>query len=148
MPFKSKRGQTNRRLKQTQILTPNHFTEVGDPYGWIKGRMEDTEKEDYPIGRPAVSTTPDPWDVSETKSPTRQHTVAGQRSWTHIQQKIAWSGQSMRRCTESLRDLRYQSREGGLVVGKHCLSNRRKEECDKEVWEREPGQGTMAGLEI
>lgn len=33
-------------------------------------------EEGYPIGRPAVSTNLDPQDLTETKSPTRQHTLA------------------------------------------------------------------------
>jgi hypothetical protein len=31
-----------------QTLTPNHWTEVGDPYGEIRVRTEGDEKEGYP----------------------------------------------------------------------------------------------------
>lgn len=41
--------------------------------------MEEAEGEGNPIGRPAVSTNPDPWELPETKEPTRQHTWAGLR---------------------------------------------------------------------
>ena len=63
------------------------------------GRLEEAEEEDDPIGRPSVSTYPDPRELPETGPPTRQHTQAGPRPPTHIQQKKAWSGLSGRRCT-------------------------------------------------
>ena len=57
--------------------TPNHSTEVGDPYGGIRGRVEEAEGEGDSIGRPAVSTDPDPWELPETELPTK--TILG---WT------------------------------------------------------------------
>ena len=42
------------------MLTPKHWTEVRNLYGRIRGRIEEAEGESDPIGRPAVSTYPDP----------------------------------------------------------------------------------------
>lgn len=48
---------------QRQILTPNHWTEVGTSCGWSRERQEEAEEEeDNPIGRPVVSTNPHIWD--------------------------------------------------------------------------------------
>ena len=49
-----------------QILTANHWTEVRDPYGRVRGRIEGTEGDGNPIGRPTVSTNLDPWELPET----------------------------------------------------------------------------------
>jgi hypothetical protein len=62
-----------------QICTPNHWNEVGDPYGVTGGKIKEAEGEGDPIGRPAFSTNPDPWKLSETELPTRQHIWAGPR---------------------------------------------------------------------
>jgi hypothetical protein len=43
-----------------QILTANHWTEVRDPYGGVRGRIERTEGDGNPIGRTTVSTNRDP----------------------------------------------------------------------------------------
>jgi hypothetical protein len=64
------RGPTSSWLKLTQILTPNHWTEVGDPYGWFR-RTEEAEVEGNPIGRPVVSSHPDPRELPETEPPIR-----------------------------------------------------------------------------
>jgi hypothetical protein len=42
-----------------------------------------------PMERPAVSTFLDPQDLSDTESPTRQHTPADRSSPTYIQQRTA-----------------------------------------------------------
>jgi hypothetical protein len=39
-----------------QTLLSNHWSEIGDPYGRIRGRIEGAEAEGNPIGRPTVST--------------------------------------------------------------------------------------------
>jgi hypothetical protein len=49
--------------------------------------MEETKEEGNTIGRSAVSTNLDPWELPDTEPPTRQHTVLWPR--THIQQKTA-----------------------------------------------------------
>jgi hypothetical protein len=49
-------------------------------------------------GRPAVSTNPDPGDLSDTGPPTKQYTPADMKPLTHIQQRTAWRGLSGRRC--------------------------------------------------
>ena len=65
------RGTTRSWLRQKHILTPNHWTEVGDPYGWIRGRIEEAERESHPIERPTVSPNPDSRELPETEPPTR-----------------------------------------------------------------------------
>ena len=58
---------------------------------------EEAEEEGEPIGRPTISTNMDPWDLSDTEPPTRQHTPADMRPPTHIQQRTTKSGLSQRR---------------------------------------------------
>jgi hypothetical protein len=59
----------NKQLSHLQLLTSNKWTEAGDPYGWIREKLEETEEEDSPIGRPAVSTTLDLQNLSDTGPP-------------------------------------------------------------------------------
>ena len=59
-----------------QILIANHWTEVRDPYGtW--GQIEGAEGDGDPIGRKTVSTNLDPWELPETKPPTKELTWSG-----------------------------------------------------------------------
>ena len=60
-----------------QILTPNQWNEVQGTYRGIRGRIEGAEGVDNSIGRPAVSTNPDPWELPETEPSTTGHTQAG-----------------------------------------------------------------------
>jgi hypothetical protein len=57
-----------------QILTSNHYIEVGDPYGRVRVRIEGAEGDGNPIGRPKESTNLYHWEVPETKPPTKEHT--------------------------------------------------------------------------
>jgi hypothetical protein len=50
---------------------PNHWSEAGDPYCLIRGRIEEAIGEENPIGRIAVSTNWDLRELSETELPTR-----------------------------------------------------------------------------
>jgi hypothetical protein len=34
--------RTFQKLRQKQMLTYHHWTEVGDPYVWIRGRIEES----------------------------------------------------------------------------------------------------------
>jgi hypothetical protein len=54
-----------------QIRILNHWTDVGHPYVRIRGKMEEAEGESDSMGRPAVSTHPDPRELLETEPPTR-----------------------------------------------------------------------------
>jgi hypothetical protein len=65
------RGPTNSWLRQKQILTPKHWADVRDSYGWIRRRVEETERENYLIWRPVFSTYPDPRELPETEPPIR-----------------------------------------------------------------------------
>ena len=62
-----------------QILTANHWTEVKDLYGRVRGRIKGAEGDGNPIGRATVRTNPDPLELSETKPPTKEHAQAGLR---------------------------------------------------------------------
>jgi hypothetical protein len=46
--------------------------------------MEEAEEDGDPIGRPAVSTNPDPWELPKSEPPTRQHILAGLKPPTNI----------------------------------------------------------------
>jgi hypothetical protein len=66
-----------------QIFAPNQWTEAADPCGWIREKLQETEEEGNPVGGPAVTINLDPWDLSDTGPPARQHTPAEMRSPTH-----------------------------------------------------------------
>jgi hypothetical protein len=53
-----------------QIPTAKHCTEVRDPYGRVRGRIEGAEGNGNRIGRTTVSTNLDCWELPETKPPT------------------------------------------------------------------------------
>jgi hypothetical protein len=63
--------------RQIQIPTANHWSEVGDPHGRVTGWIEGAEGNCNYIGRPTVSTNQDPWELPETKPPTKEHMWAG-----------------------------------------------------------------------
>ena len=65
------------QLTDTDADKANHWTEVRDPYGRGMGRIEADEGDGNPIGRTTVSTNLDPWELQETKLPTKEHTRAG-----------------------------------------------------------------------
>jgi hypothetical protein len=55
-------------------------------------KLEEAEEEDDPVGGPAISINLDSRDLSDTGTPTRQHTPTDMSSPTHIQQRPAGSG--------------------------------------------------------
>jgi hypothetical protein len=77
-------GPTSSWKSQMQIFAPNQRTEAGDSCAWIREKLEEAEEEDSPMGRPAVSTNLDLWDLRDTETPTRQHTSADIRHPTHV----------------------------------------------------------------
>jgi hypothetical protein len=46
-----------------------------------------------------MSTDLDPWELPETKPPTKEHTRVGMRLFAHVYQRTALSGLSGRGCT-------------------------------------------------
>jgi hypothetical protein len=70
------RGSTSSWLRQMQILTTYHWSEVGDFYGQVRERIEESEEDGNPIGRTAVATNMDPSELSETKPYTVECTWA------------------------------------------------------------------------
>jgi len=57
-----------------QICASNQWTEDAEPCGWIKEKLEEAKKKGNPLGRPAVSINLDPQDLSNTGTPSMQHT--------------------------------------------------------------------------
>jgi hypothetical protein len=68
-----------------QIFIPNPCPEAADPYGWMRENLEEAEEEGNPVGGPEVLINLEPWDLSNTVPPNRQHTQADRRAPTHIQ---------------------------------------------------------------
>jgi hypothetical protein len=52
----------------------NHWTEVRDPNGRVRGRIEEAEEDENTIGRSTILTNPYGWMFPETKPPTKEHT--------------------------------------------------------------------------
>jgi hypothetical protein len=67
-----------------QIPTAKHWTDVGDPHGRVKGRIEGTEGDGNPIGRPTMSPNLIAWEFPESEPPIKEHTWAGTRSWAYM----------------------------------------------------------------
>jgi hypothetical protein len=59
------KGPTSSWKSQMQIFAPNPWTETADPFGWIRGKLEEAEEEGNPAGGPAVSINLDP-EISQT----------------------------------------------------------------------------------
>ena len=74
--------------------------EIEDPYRRVRGRIEGTEGNGNPPGRPTVSTNLNPWEFPENELPTRGHTWADLRP-----QHLCNRGLSERGCAYSGRDL-------------------------------------------
>jgi hypothetical protein len=75
-----------------QILTVKHWTVVRDFYGRVRGRIEGTEGDGNPIGRPTVSIYLDPEELPETEPPTKEHTWANLKPQAHMKQRTVLSG--------------------------------------------------------
>jgi hypothetical protein len=61
-----------------QIIISNHWTEVRESYGRFRGKIEGAKGNGNSIGRQTVSTNLDTSELPENKSPTKEHTWAGQ----------------------------------------------------------------------
>ena len=48
-----------------------------DPYRRVRERTAGAAGNGSPVGRTTISTNSDPWELSETKPPTKEHTQAG-----------------------------------------------------------------------
>jgi hypothetical protein len=67
------KDSTSNWKNQIQIFAPNQWTEAADPCCWIRERLEETVEKGDPVGGPAVLINLDPWDLSNTGLPGRQH---------------------------------------------------------------------------
>jgi hypothetical protein len=63
------------------------------------GRLKEAEEKGDSVGGPVVSINLDPWDLSDTEPPNRQHTPADIRLPTHMQQRTSGSVFIQRWCT-------------------------------------------------
>jgi hypothetical protein len=109
-----------------------------DPSSWIRERLKEAEVEGNPIGRPAVSTNPDPWDITYTEPSTKQHTWGGMRPPMHIQDYLVWTQWEMYVILERLQAPGSGKTWQGCVLG--CGDILLEEEWDEELWE-----GVQAG---
>jgi hypothetical protein len=60
-----------------QILIANHCTDVRDVYRRVRERIEEAEADGNLIGRTAVPTNSDPWELPETKLSTKERMYMG-----------------------------------------------------------------------
>ena len=67
-----------------QQLTEIDADRLGAPMGELGEGLKELKGDCNPIGRPAVSTTMDPWLVPEPKPPTKEHICAGLWPWAHM----------------------------------------------------------------
>ena len=74
-----------------QIPTVKHGMEVRDSYRRVRSRMEGTEGDYNPIGRPTVSTNLYLWELPQTEPPTKEHVWAGPRPPAHVVERAAMS---------------------------------------------------------
>ena len=65
--------------QQLQQLTETIGLSLGNPYGRVRGRIEEAEGDGNSIERPTVSANPDHWELPETEPSTKEHTGAGSR---------------------------------------------------------------------
>jgi hypothetical protein len=100
-------------LWEMQILISNHCTEVGDPYGWIRRRIEKLK------GRLTDSR-----ELPETEPPSRIHKLV----WgpCHIYNRLVCPQWEM---------YLIPWETWGPREGEHCLWGKGKEEWDEELWE-------------
>jgi hypothetical protein len=69
-----------------QTSTAEHWTEIKDHHGRVRGRIKGTEEDSKHIGRPTVSTNSDSLELPESKHPTKEYTGIGSRHW-HLYSK-------------------------------------------------------------
>jgi len=85
-----------------QIVIANHWTELEDANGRVRGKIEGAEEDCIHIGSKTVSTNPEhpthP-ELQETKLPTKEQKWADPWPLAHMQEKTAFSGFSDRGCT-------------------------------------------------
>jgi|UPI0000F4A459 hypothetical protein len=62
-----------------QILTANHWIEISNQYGRVRGRTERVEGDYNPIRRKTMSINSDPSELPKTKPRAKEHTWTGSR---------------------------------------------------------------------
>jgi hypothetical protein len=132
---------SERLNKQTHILTPNHWTEVMDPCDWIRDRLEEAKEEGNPIGRPAISTNMDPWDLSDTEPPNMKHTWTGLRPPWYINIKGLTGLTSMGKYVPNPWKTGGPRELGVLAEGGTSSWRWGRKNWDEKLWEGRPGEG-------
>jgi hypothetical protein len=132
-----------------QILTSNHWTEVGDSYGRVRERVEGVEGDGNHIEK-TISTILDPSELPETKPPTKEHTWVGLWPW-HIRSRGL-------PCLASLGDLMTQGR--GMLWGMRWevdgymrgvgwgAPSKRQRGGGEDNWDGGMGRGAIFGRQI
>jgi hypothetical protein len=65
---------STQQLTETDTDTHSkHWTEVWDPYGRVRGRIEGAESDGNTTGRPTLPTNLEPWELPECGLPTKKH---------------------------------------------------------------------------
>ena len=72
-----------------QIPTATEWTNVGDPYGRVRGKIEGPEYDGNQAGRPTVSSNPVSWKLPENELLIKEHTWTGVRPLAHMPQRDA-----------------------------------------------------------
>jgi hypothetical protein len=84
-PYHSSPLQSSiQQLKQMQMATDKQWTKIGDLHGRVRGRPGSPQWDGKPTVKASVSSILDGWELPETEPPTRKHTQAGLRPWTHM----------------------------------------------------------------
>jgi hypothetical protein len=63
--------KTQQAVERVRCKYLHPTTEAADPWGWIRGKLEEAEEEGDPVGEPAVSINLDPQNLSDTGPLTR-----------------------------------------------------------------------------
>jgi len=77
------------------IPTDMHWMEVRDSYGRVRLRIEGTEEDGKPTGRP---TNLDPWELQETEPRTKEHARVGPKPRTYVAEGCLLCSQWERMC--------------------------------------------------
>jgi hypothetical protein len=114
------------------------------------GRLEEVVEKGSPIGRPAVSTNPDRWDLLDTEPPTRQHTLADIRPG-HIYSRglsgLASVGENVPNSGETWGPREWGGLAGWRLGDRDILLEMGEEEWDEELSEDRPGEAQEMKIE-
>jgi hypothetical protein len=116
-----------------QMLTPNHWTKVGDSYRGIRGKIEETEGESGPLGRLSISTYQTPESSQRLSHQPGAYTGWSKAPGIYVAEVyLFWLQWEMNLILESLE----VSGKGKAWWGReHPLRGKGEEEWKDELWE-------------